>query len=408
MNPSTLARKIGICFAALSAFSVGIAADAPDPALVARLERLRALRLDRPADGLLAYYQALTHAALGQRDAALAELRALRGRGLGIIPEAGFEALQESPDFRAVRAQLAAEAPVTPEAPVMLALRDARLVPEGIAFDAATGRYFVSSIAQRKIVVVDRHGRARDFSRKNDALDAVLGLTVDAARGALWAVSTNGFLDEANRQRRNAVVRYDLASGRLVARHEVPEAVQLNDVAVAADGSLYATDTAGGSVFRLAPGARKLETVGTPGRLPGANGIAVAPDGIVYVAVSTGIARLDPASGAAARLPQPDDVVTGGIDGLYWHRGSLVGVQNGPNPGRIVRIALVDGSTRVGGLAVLQSHHHPLFDQPTTGAIAGDKLVVIANSHVARYRPDGTIDPAAALRPPALLAISLR
>jgi hypothetical protein len=204
------------------------------------------------------------------------------------------------------------------------------------------------------------------------------------------------------------VMRYDLRSGRLVSRHEVPGAVQLNDVAVAADGTLYATDTAGGSVFRMAPGKAELEPVGAPGRLPGANGIAVAPDGIVYVAASTGIARLDPTSGAAARLPQPDDVVTGGIDGLYWHRGSLVGVQNGPNPGRVVRIALVDGGTRLGGLSVLQSHHHPLFDEPTTGAIAGDKLVVIANSHVARYRPDGTIDDPAALGPPALVAVPLR
>ena len=236
-------RTIGALLTALLVvFAAGTAAQAPDPALAARLERLRALRLERPADGLLAYYQALTHAALGQHDAALAELRALRGRRLGIVPQGGFEAMQGSPDFRAVRAQLAADEPATPEAPVMHTLRDARLVPEGIAYDASRGRYFVGSIAQRKIVAIDGRGRVRDFSRRSDALDAVLGLAVDAARGALWAVSTNGFLDEASRQRRNAVVQYELASGRLVARHEVPEALQLNDVAVAADGTLYATD----------------------------------------------------------------------------------------------------------------------------------------------------------------------
>jgi sugar lactone lactonase YvrE len=400
------------CVIAMTAAGTGMAADAPaaapDPALVTRLERLRALRMERPGDGLLAFYQALTHAALGQRDAAVAELRSLRGRGLGLVPGRGFEALQGSPDFRAVRAQLAAETPATPEAPVLLELRDAGLVPEGIAYDAARGRYFVGSIAKRKIVAVDRRGRARDFSRSADRLEAVLGMAVDEPRGALWAVSTNGFLDEARSARRNAVVRYDLSSGRLVARHDVPEAVQLNDVAIAADGTLYATDSAGGSVFRLAPGGGRLEPVGATGRLPGANGIAVAPNGAVYVAVSTGIARLEPATGTAARLPQPDDVVTGGVDGLYWHRDGLLGVQNGLSPGRVVRIALSDGGKRVSGVSVLQSHHHPLFDEPTTGTIARDRLIVIANSHVARHRADGTIDDPAALRPPALIAVPLR
>jgi hypothetical protein len=233
-------------------------------------------------------------------------------------------------------------------------------------------------------------------------------MAVDEPRGALWAVSTNGFLDEARSARRNALVRYDLVSGRLVARLDVPEAAQLNDVAIAADGTVYATDSAGGSVFRLAPGGRRLEPMGAAGRLPGANGIAVAPDGTVYVAVSTGIARLDPGSGAAARLPQPDDVVTGGIDGLYWHDGSLLGVQNGLTPGRVVRIALIDGGRGVSGMSVLQSHHHPLFDEPTTGTIAGNRFIVIANSHVARYRADGTIEDPAALRPPALIAVPLR
>ena len=57
---------------------------------------------------------------------------------------------------------------------------------------------------------------------------------------------------------------------------------------------------------------------------------------------------------------------------------------------------------------MLQSHHHPLFDEPTTGGIAGEKLVVIANSHVGSYRPDGTIERPEALSPPSLLAVPLR
>ena len=77
------------------------------------------------------------------------------------------------------------------------------------------------------------------------------------------------------------------------------------------------------------------------------------------LAISTGIANIDLSTGAATRLPQPDTVVTAGCDGLYWYRGDLVGIQNVTNPGRVIRIALTDQGTRISGITVLQSYHHP-------------------------------------------------
>lgn len=382
--------------------------DAAASAARASLERVRTLRLQRPGDGLLAFYQAIAHAALGERDAALTELRTLLGRRLGIVPSKGigFDALWADPEFEALRAQLAAEEVRTRPAPVAFRLADARLIPEGIAFDPDGRRFFIGSIAQRKIVVSDRVGRVRDYSHPDDKLDAVLGLAVDPRRRILYAVSTNGFEDSARVERRNAVLRYDLARNRLAARYEVPAALQLNDIAVAPDGSLYATDSGAGSIYRMRPGESALAPFGPAQAAPGANGIAVGADGAVYVAVSTGIVRLD-ADGTPQRLAQPDSVVTGGIDGLYWHEGDLVGVQNVANPGRVVRIRLADGGRRIDSLRVLQSHHHRAFDEPTTGAIVDGALHVLANSYVRRYLPDGTLKEGDSLSPPIVIAVPL-
>ena len=388
-------------------------AAAPTPAqLAARasLERIRALRAQRPGDGLLAYYQAITHAALGERDAAIGELKSLVGRRLGIVPTpgTGLDPLWNDAEFQAIRERLAADEPRTADAPESFRLADPRLVPEGIAWDAARKRFLVGSIAQRKIVAIDRRGRTRAFSGAADGLDTVLGLAVDARRRLLYAVSTNGFEDSARVARRNAVVLYDLGRGRRVARHDVPEALQLNDVAVAADGTLYVTDSAAGSIFRLRPGQKKPALFGTAGAARGANGIAVAPDGTVYVTLSTGIGRVDPRDGTLVRLAQPDSVVSGGIDGLYWHEGDLIGVQNSTNPGRVVRLRLGDGGRRIDGLVVLQSHHHPAFVEPTTGAIADGAIHVLANTYVGAYQPDGSIRDAGRLRPTIVLAVPLR
>jgi len=385
------------------------APDDPSVAARASLERIQALRKERPGDGVLVFYQALVHVSLGERDAALELLRSLKGRKLGLIPvrDVGFDSVWDDPEFQKIREALADEEPQTPASPVAFRLKDPKLIPEGIAYDAEDKRFFIGSVAQHKIVAA--HAKElSDFSSAADKLDAILGLAVDITRKYLYAVTTNAFEESAKKERRNAVVQYDLKDGHLTDRFAAPDAMQLNDLAVAQDGTLYVTDSETGSLFRKKPEEKALTKFGATGALRGANGIALAPDGALYVTLSTRIARVDTTSGEPTRLPQPDTVVTGGIDGLYWHDGDLIGIQNSTNPGRVIRIALTDKGMRIAGVTVLQSHHHPEFDEPTTGAIANGALHVIANSYVGHYQPDGTIKDTADLKRTAIVAVPLQ
>jgi len=385
------------------------APDDPSVAARASLERIQALRKERPGDGVLVFYQALVHVSLGERDAALELLRSLKGRKLGLIPvrDVGFDSVWDDPEFQKIREALADEEPQTPASPVAFWLKDPKLIPEGIAYDAEDKRFFIGSVAKHKIVAAHEK-ELSDFSSPTDRLDAVLGLTVDPTCRYLYAITTNGVEESAKKERRNAVVQYDLKDGRLTDRFAAPDAMQLNDLAVAQDGTLYVTDSETGSLFRKKPEEKALTKFGATGALRGANGIALAPDGALYVTLLTRIARVDTTSGEPTRLPQPDTVVTGGIDGLYWHDGDLIGIQNSTNPGRVIRIALTDKGMRIAGVTVLQSHHHPEFDEPTTGAIANGALHVIANSYVGHYQPDGTIKDTADLKRTAIVAVPLQ
>jgi hypothetical protein len=403
----------GLLLACVVATTNFCSANAPDDSKSVartRLERIQSLRKERPNDGVLIFYEAITRIDLDDRDAAFALLRSLQGRKLGLVPvrDAGFEAMWNDPEFQKIREKLAQDEPRTPAAPVAFRLADPKLIPEGIAYDPKQDRFLIGSVPQKKIVSVNRKGDVKDFSKPEDNLDCVLGLFVDSAQQQLYAVSTNGFLDEAQKQRRNAVVRYDLKTGLLVNRYDAPDANQLNDLTIAADGTIYATDSAGGTLFRKTPAEKTLTPFGANGALPAANGIALGPDGKLYVAISTGIATIDLSTGSPTRLSQPDTVVTAGCDGLYWHRGDLVGIQNVTNPGRVIRIALGDQGTRISGITVLQSHHHPEFAEPTTGAIAADALYVIANSYVGHFQPNGSIKDPGQLRPTAIIAVPLK
>lgn len=406
-----------LAVAALIALAVllpGAAAAQAAPELEAQLARIRSLQQQRPGDGLLVHYEAMTQARGGDRAGAVITLRRLLGRGLGLVPMAdmGFDTLETEPGFLELRDQLLAQTPRTADARVVLRLPAgaSRLIPEGIALDAKRGRYYLGSIAQRRVLAVDLRGRLRPLSTAADGLDAVLGLAVDAARDRLCVVSTNGFEDSARQQRRNAVLCWSLASGRRVLRVAVPEALQLNDLAFAPDGRLFVTDSMAGSLWTLGLDG-KPQRVGADGAFRGANGIALSPDGrAAYVAVNTGILRASLPDGAAVRLPQPDDVVSGGIDGLYWADGALVGVQNAVNPGRVLRLELADEGTRIAAATVLQSHHHPQFALPTTGVVVGGDLHVLANSHVSHWLPAGRIDASRSPppRPAVIVAVPLR
>jgi hypothetical protein len=215
--------------------------------------------------------------------------------------------------------------------------------------------------------------------------------------------SSTPFLGSRSRLREDICMPLPLTD-----RFAAPDAMQLNDLVVAPEGILYVTDSETGSLFRKTADETTLTRFGETGAVRGANGIALSEDGTLYVTLSTGIARVNTRTGEPTRLPQPDTIVTAGCDGLYWHQGDLFGVQNSTNPGRVVRILLAEKGTRITGLTVLQSHHHPDFDEPTTGAIANGALNVIGNSYVGHYQPDGSIKNAEDLKGTAIVAVPLR
>lgn len=373
------------------------------------LRQVEAALQQRPADGTLQYYMAMFHAQAGHRDQALDWLERVAARRMGFhpTPGSGFDSLWSDEQFQQILAGIAANETKVADAREVFRLPDAKFAPEGIAYDSKSARHFIGSVTQRRILQRSRQGRFTDFSASGDGLKAVLGLRVDAPRGLLYAISTNSFARHADEAIDNSLYVYDLATGKLRSRLHVPEAVNLNDVAVGPRGEVAVTDSGSGTVYVLDAAAGELIFLVPPRRISSSNGIAFSADGArLFVATATGIVAVDVASGKLERLAQPDDVATGAIDGLYFHDGDLIGVQNVICPGRVVRLELDDSATTIKRLVVLQAYHRAL-DEPTTGAIVGKSLHVIANSSIARVAADGSLREEDTLQPASILAVPL-
>jgi sugar lactone lactonase YvrE len=296
-----------------------------------------------------------------------------------------------------------------------LAERD--LLPESVAFDPADGAWYLGSLRKRKIVAV-RDAVTWDFvPSKAHGLGAVLGMKVDAARRELWANSCHGdappaIVDpEAARQGEAAVLRFDLQTGKLLAAHRTGNRSQpicFNDLALTPDGDVYLSSGPDG-VFRVRRASGRLERfVDTPGLF--VNGIAASADGRrLYLAEHLrGVIVLDVASRAIRPLATPAAVALGGIDGLYVHGRSLVGVQNGfaAGPERVVQAFLDEAGERATCVETLE-RNHPDYDVPTTGVIVANALVYVAGSQLNRVDEAGRPWPLDRLRESAVLRLPL-
>ena len=68
-------------------------------------------------------------------------------------------------------------------------------------------------------------------------------------------------------------------------------------------------------------------------------------------------------------------------DGLYWHKGSLIAVQNGIGSPRIAAFKLWKDGTSVTRTTVLENRTQ-FTVLPTTGALHGNDFYFIANSQI--------------------------
>jgi sugar lactone lactonase YvrE len=253
-------------------------------------------------------------------------------------------------------------------------VRQPDLIPEGIAYDPVEDVFYLSSIRHGKVVRVSRDGSTRDFA---GGMFATLGLKVDLARRRLWVASfaapeTVGYT--AADEGRAAAHEYDLASGRLLRTIRTSKSL-LNDLAIAGDGTVYITDSVAGTVLRVPPGSETAGTFADGFTYP--NGIALSDDGAqLFVADAGGITRFSLPSGERRLLTPPRGETLAGIDGLTYRRGALIAVQNAVGRPRVIRIR-----PRPVAVEVLESAN-PLFVMPTTGTMAGDDYVYMANPQI--------------------------
>ena len=381
----------------------------PDP-LLTQLEAL--LRTD-PSDGAVMYALAWRNDRLERVDDALRWLEKI-----GTTPwENGLDPndfptsrARDAARFDAVRAAIERKWTPVPTARELVRIGDRDLLPEGVERHLQSGEILLSSGRKRKVVAVGPDGTTRDVvGPAQDGLLATLGLRVDAARGLLWVASVAApFMEQPDDAPAGAsrLHAFELASGRLHARFELAGPSLLNDVVVLPDGRAVVTDSINGGLWVTGDG--KLEELLPAKTLIAPNGIAMAAvDGLLYVATFRGIVVVDWRARRAEPLAMPAaGARVPGIDGLYLHRGALVGIQNAVGRARVVRMPLTADGRGAVRVDVIETGS-PVVVNPTTGVVVGDDFVFLVQRNREQPFESGTPPPREALEDIVLATVAL-
>lgn len=354
--------------------------------MTAAAEAAVTLQPDAPRDLLLL---ATAQTLAGQPAQAGATLERVAALALWLPLEQypDFAPLRERPEFKAVLGAMAANRRPRGAAKSLLTVAGFAGIAEGLARRELTGDFFVGDVRDRCVWRVTADGQRSRFSAAEAGFLGVFKLQVDEPRGLLWLSTSavpeiSGYTPALKGQGELAAL--DLATGRVVQRHPLPEDGAdhcLGDFILGPDGAIYVTDSVAPVIWRLRPDGEKLEVFLESREFVSLQGIGFLPDGrrLVITDYARGVATVDLASRAVTFLAAPPNATLVGLDSLAVRDGAILAVQNGIEPQRLVRVTLPATATEAAQVEVLAAGL-PEFDDLTHFVAGPSAVTVIARS----------------------------
>ena len=366
------------------------AAASPDAGLLSLIHQVEGAMPQVPDRGAALFFLARLYVRVGEVPKALALVKECVALDQGFDPAAhrSLQPLKDNPEFQKLEEQVRLAYPPVHHAHVAFTVPDKDLFPEGLAVDTEKRIFYMGSMHRKKIVKITESGEVSDFV-KEGAYDLmpVGGVHVDPSDHSVWAATDTG---EKNR---SEIVHFD-AQGKLLERYTAPGAGKhdLNDLVLHGSQEIYVTDTDANLVFRFDRKSRALTPMKFPRAIFYPNGITVSGDGnLLYVGDMLGVIVVDLRTGSALDVvPDAHDTLSG-IDGLYWYKGDLIGIQYGTAAFRVMRWHLAKDGYSVTSSEVLERGTE-LVKNPTTGAIFEGNFYFMANTGIQNLENDRIVD----------------
>jgi len=383
--------------------------------LVWALQRLTALM---PNTGELKLALASVYAEQGEKSKTYDVLLHMQQQGFGydLTDNASFAKVSDTRVWKYLVENLKANLKSFGEGKVAFTLPKGDYLFESLAYDPKRKQFLAGSVREGAIYLVGKDGALQKFIAPgaDNGLWSVYAMAVDAEHDALYVASTSSVYFKGFKQEdfgKAGVFKFKLSTGKLQDKYLLApdnEPRTLSSIAVGKNGQVFAGDGLRNMIYRLDGGALKV-MVENP-RLTSIRGLAVSEDGkrLYFADYALGVFGVDLAAGKGFDLDYAaDKLVLGGIDGIYTYDHTLVVIENGMSPKRVMRLAIGDDGRKVGKAMPLDVAN-PAFGLPTYGTVSGDGLYFIANSQKNAYDTYGNPKDVSKLEPVRVFRSDLR
>ncbi len=375
-------------------------------------DAMNALRLRPTHQGVL-YYAGIASALNSKPDDAVSFLKK------SILTDSRYDltnpdlvSLKDRTDFKnVVKLQKELDTPVI-HSDTAFIVNDRQLHVEGIAYNPDTKTFYLGSIHQRKIVKADLNGTTTDFIKDQPReMASIFGIKLEAKRKFLWACSSA--LEETkdyDPSIPSKVYKYDLR-GTLIKSYDPPSDVTaaiFGDLVISNKDEVYVSDSKNNIILKVNESTGKLDSFFESSEFGNIQGITFSEgNSVMFISDYLGsIFKLEMKAKRLTKIACLLDVSLKGIDGLNFYKGTLIGIQNGVAPLRVVQFILNKEYTSIINFRTID-RNHPAFNEPTLGTIDNNTLYYIANSQWSGYDDDHKIKPADQLQDIVILKVDL-
>lgn len=382
MSARTASLLVAVCALALTAPLASFGAPPSGESLIEQVFRLRTeaadaakagdlktaeVRLESARDlfptspGLLIRL-ARVQAANDHPQAAVATLRtyAALGLTLDIAADPALKDLAVRADFAPVATALKVNGELKGLANPVFSLDRSDFIGEGLT-ELPNGDLLLSGVAARTVLRI-ADGKAGPFLQGDGDTGALFGMA-QAPDGSIWIAEGWGAdLPNGSGPGRTGLLKLS-PEGRVLARYPVSDDGQrrlLGDVVVDRAGTVYATDSIGGGVYRLKPNETALSLFAQSNAIKSPQGMAVCAGALLVADYSSGLYRIDTDDGQVSRIAGQNIAALVGLDGVVVdpteeRRGlrsaittlEVIATQNGVQPQRLMFLRLDRGCRKL-------------------------------------------------------------
>ena len=302
-----------------------------------------------------------------------------------------FSSLQQVPSYLELKQLLAFLKTPIKNSQTFLELPDKTLHPEGIAYHKKSNTFFVSSLHQRKVLMVDGDKSISVFY-EGEALFGIMGMAVDQEKDLLWVCSTavpqmQGYKESMDGKA--SILCFDIKEKGLIRSYPVKDAkAWLGDLALSLSGEVYCTSSLASdpAIYKVNVVKGATEKWLAVPELISLQGITFEPKSKRFYLADYryGIFTIDTETKSISLLKNKTKHPLKGIDGLYYHKNSLIAICNGLTPFQIVKFELDNLGNSLEDFAYLDKALSVL-NEPTLGTIVNNTFYYIANSPWGAY-----------------------